>query len=415
MPRLSNENSLMEPSREKASTFQEHLNSALIEVRKHGLWRALRNVESAQGREITLNGKKILNFSSNDYLGLAAEPEIQDAAIQAIQTFGAGSGASRLISGSLAPHRQLESALADFKGCDAALTFSSGYVAAQAAICSLMGKADIVILDKLVHASIVDAAKLSGAAIRVYAHNGLNDLEAKLKWAAAKTQQPGTASQPRVLVVSESIFSMEGDAAPLPEIVDLKDKFGAWLMVDEAHATGLYGPHRRGLVDHFGLAGRVEVQMGTLGKALGSAGGYICGSRALIDFLINRARPFIFSTAPVPAASGAATAALRFIQSKHGAVRVKKLWENVRHFEQAIGRPEKAVPSVIIPIVLGESAAALNASQVLLEQNIFIPAVRFPSVPRGQARLRATISAAHASQDVDLLVAALKKVLPATK
>jgi 8-amino-7-oxononanoate synthase len=403
-----------EGERLKPAEFQEHLRTVLEQVKADGLWRKLRTINSPQGKTIRIEGKTVHNFSSNDYLGLANEPEVMDAAIQAIKTFGAGCGASRLISGSLAPHGTLEELMAAFKGCEACLAFSSGYAAAQAAICSLIGKEDIIIIDKLVHASIIDAARLSGAQIRVYAHNHLDDLKSKLTWARGSRNSSGVSTR-HALVVTESIFSMEGDAAPLPEIIRLKEKYGAWLMLDEAHATGLYGAHRRGLLEHFGLGDRVEIQMGTLGKALGSAGGYICGSRALIDLLINRARPFIFSTAPVPAAIGAATAALRFIESNRGSVRVKALWDNVQRFEAVLGRPSRVIPSAIIPLVLGDSGAALEAAKSLLRQGVFVPAIRFPSVPRDQARLRITLSAAHAAADIDFLANALQPILPTLK
>ena len=289
-------------------SFDAELRQRLDAIRGQGLLRELRRVDSPQGTRIRVGGQSLLNFSSNDYLGLANDPLLKEAASKAVERFGAGAGASRLICGSLAPHHELEETLACFKGTEAALSFSSGYATAVGTICALLGKDDIIILDKLVHACIVDAARLSGAKIRVFAHNDLNDLEDKLKWAASSSRHPSPATR-HLLVVTESIFSMDGDAAPLREMVALKEKYGAWLMVDEAHATGLYGKHRRGLAEELGVSEQIEIQMGTLGKALGAAGGYISGSRVLIDFLVNRARSFIFSTAPVPAAAAAATAA----------------------------------------------------------------------------------------------------------
>src|SRR5277367_2918379 len=308
--------------------FDEELNQRLEALREQGLRRELRRVDSAQGPRIKIGGETFLNFSSNDYLGLANHPALKEAAIKAVKKFGAGTGASRLICGSLAPFHELEETLADFKKTEAALTFSTGYAAAIGTICGLLGKDDIIIIDKLVHACIVDAARLSGAKLRVFDHNDLNDLETILKW--AKSQITNRKSQ--ILVVTESIFSMDGDAAPLREIVALKEKSGAWLMVDEAHATGFYGKNRRGLAEELDVSGQIEVQMGTLGKALGAGGGYICGSRPLIDLLVNRARSFIFSTAPVPAAAAAATAAIRFVQSKSGEIRRNLLWKLVKQF-----------------------------------------------------------------------------------
>ena len=312
--------------------FDRELTQRLDVVREQGLLRELRRVDSPQAPRIEIGGKTLLNFSSNDYLGLANEPALKEAAIKAVERYGAGAGASRLICGSLAPHQELEEALAAFKGTEAALSFSTGYAAAIGTICALLGKDDVIILDKLVHACIVDAARLCGAKLRVFAHNDLDDLEAKLKWAAEKVRSPKAevrSAEARTLVVTESVFSMDGDHAPLREIVALKEKYGAWLMVDEAHATGLYGANRRGLAEELGVSDRIEVQMGTLGKALGAAGGYICGSRALIDFLINRARTFIFSTAPVPAAAAAATAGVRFVESSAGEERRQTLWQRV--------------------------------------------------------------------------------------
>lgn len=386
------------------TSFEAELQSRLDAIRAQGLYRQLRRVDSPQTTRITIDGRECLNFSSNDYLGLADEPALKEAAIKAVERFGAGSGASRLICGSLAPHCELEETLAEFKQCEAALAFSTGYAAAVGTICALMGKEDVIILDKLVHASIVDAARLSGAKLRVFDHNDVAGLERILKWADARKETAGTRSQ--VLIVTESVFSMDGDCAPLREIVELKDRHGAWLMVDEAHGTGLYGVNRRGLAEAEGVSGRIEIQMGTLGKAIGASGGYICGSRTLIDLLINRARSFIFSTAPVPASSAAATAGVRFIQSAAGAERVAKLWEWVREVRRGIGQP--GAVSAIIPIIIGEETRTLEAAGALRERGIFVPAVRYPTVARGTARLRITITATHTPEDIKELLATLK-------
>ena len=387
-------------------SFDAVLRQRLDAIRGRGLLRELRRVDSPQGPRIQAGGQTLLNFSSNDYLGLANDPWLKEAAISGVDKFGAGAGASRLICGSLAPHHELEEALADFKGTEAALSFSSGYATAVGTLCALLGKDDIIILDKLVHACIVDAARLSGAKIRVFAHNDLNDLEDKLKWAALNSRRSSPATR-RILVVTESIFSMDGDTAPLPEIVALKEKYGAWLMVDEAHATGLYGKHGRGLAEELGVSGRIEIQMGTLGKALGASGGYISGSRALTDFLVNCARSFIFSTAPVPAAAVAARAAIEFVQSAEGELRRKTLWTRVGQLPSAIGHRPSAIPGAILPILIGEEAGAVKAAADLREQNIFVPAIRYPTVARGQARLRVTLTAAHSSEDISRLARAL--------
>ena len=389
------------------SSFTDEINSRLAEIRQQGLYRELRRVDSAQGSQLTIAGKSFLNFSSNDYLGLANHPALREASIRAVEQFGTGTGASRLVCGSLAPFHELEEALADFKQTEAALTFATGYAAATGAICALLGKQDIVILDKLVHACIVDAARLSGATLRVFDHNDLNDLEEILKWADARRSSAST-DKPQILVVTESIFSMDGDAAPLREIVALKLKYGAWLMVDEAHGTGLYGAHQRGLAEELGVSGQIEVQMGTLGKALGASGGYICGSRVLVDYLVNRARSFIFSTAPVPAAAAAATAAIQLVQSSDGKIRLASIWQRVAQLTAALPSSVKhPIPSAIVPFIIGDEAAAVAAAQQLRDQGIYIPAIRYPTVARGQARLRITLSAAHTPEDVSQLLAAL--------
>jgi len=387
------------------TSFNRELSERLDALRAQGLHRETRRVDSSQGTRIQIGGQTLLNFSSNDYLGLANNPLLKEAAIRAVEKFGAGSGASRLICGSLAPHHELEETLAAFKNAEAALGFSSGYAAALGTICALLGKDDIIILDKLVHACVVDAARLSGAKIRVFAHNNLNGLEKILKW--VKKQR---VTNTRVLVVTESIFSMDGDAAPLREIAALKEKYGVWLMVDEAHATGLYGKTPLAPSALPSVPIRIEIQMGTLGKALGASGGFICGSRMLIDFLVNRARSFIFSTAPVPAAAAAATAGVHLIQSPEGETRRKLLWTRVGELKSEIGNRESEIPSAIIPVLIGDEARAVAISAALREQGIFVPAIRYPTVARGQARLRLTLTATHTPDDISQLVAALQSI-----
>lgn len=403
-------------------TFDSELEQLLETIRQHGLYRNLRRIDSAQGPRIEIGGRKLISFASNDYLGLSSHPTIKEAAIRAVEKFGAGSGAARLLSGSLAPHHELEEALAAFKHTGAALSFSSGYTAAWGAICALLDKHDVIVLDKLVHACIVDAAKLSGAKIRVFKHNDLNDLEAILKWAnskrAAGVSSAGKNSSTRqirrpqrVLVVTESVFSMDGDCAPLREIVELKDRYNAWLMVDEAHATGVFGPSGAGLIEELGLTDRVEIQMVTLGKALGAAGGAICGSRKLIDLLVNRARSFIYSTAPVPAAAAAAAASVQLVQSEIGARLRRTLWQRIAELKSEIPDLNSEMSSAIIPVMIGEEARAVQLSIKLFEGGFYIPAVRYPTVPRGKARLRISLTAAHDPQDVVSLSSALKELL----
>jgi len=389
-------------------SFDETLQARLGGLREQNLFRELRRVDSAQGPRIEISGKTFLNFSSNDYLGLAGHPALKAAAVRAVEKFGTGAGASRLVCGSLAPFHELEESLAGFKQTKAALTFATGYAAAAGTITSLVGKDDIIVIDKLVHASIVDAAKLSGAKLRVFAHNDLEDLEGKLKWANEFLKAEIRNLKSEILIVTESVFSMDGDTAPLGEIVGLKNKYGAWLMVDEAHATGIFGKNGRGLADELGISDQIEVQMGTLGKALGASGGYICGSRALIDFLVNRARSFIFSTAPVPAAAAAAKAGIEIAQSAEGDKLRKALRQSIADFKSAVRTPHSTISSAIIPLILGGEQKAIEAAAKLREQNIFVPAIRYPTVARGAARLRVTLTAAHSAEDVSELVSALK-------
>lgn len=391
--------------------FDQQLSAELDQLRAAGLRRELREVSSPQGARITIGGQSLLNFSSNDYLGLANEPALIEASAKAARDFGAGSGASRLICGSLRVHHELEEKLADFKGTEASLSFSTGYATALGTITALLGKDDILIVDKLVHACVIDAARLCGAKLRVFAHNDANDLERKLKWAATQTQNSKLETRNvRTLIVTESVFSMDGDLAPLRDIVELKERYGAWLMLDEAHATGLFGEHRRGLTEACELTGRVEIQMGTLGKALGAAGGYICGSRPLIDLLINRARSFIFSTAPVPAAAAAATAAIRFVQSAEGEARRALLWQQVDAVKNAVinsGHSLGPVQSPILPLMIGDEAKAVKKATALRERGVFIPAIRYPTVAKGESRLRLTVTAAHTREDIAELQRAL--------
>ena len=382
--------------------FDEQLGRDLGEIRDAGLWRELREIESAQSARIKFGGREFINFSSNDYLGLAGHPALSQAAREAIEQFGVGSGASRLICGSLQPHHELESALAKWQGTESALVFSTGFAAAQGVLTSLLGRGDVVILDKKAHASMIDGAKLSGATLRVFRHNDLENLEKLLQWAADRGG--------RVLVASESVFSMDGDHAPLAGIVELKERYGAWLMLDEAHAVGLYGPLGQGLAAAGGLGERIEIRMGTLGKAAGAAGGFICGSRQLFDLLVNKARSFIFSTAPSPAVSAAARAGVELIQGAEGQSLRGQLWQRVdelRHGVASLGWKTPAEPSAILPLIVGEEAKAVATMDHLREAGFFIPAIRYPTVPRNEARLRVTLTANHTAENIEQLVNAL--------
>jgi 8-amino-7-oxononanoate synthase len=387
------------------SAFEEELRRRLEALESENLRRSLRRVDSPQATRVTLNGRNVLNFSSNDYLGLATHPALRAAAEKAVRDYGTGAGASRLISGSLAPHHALEEALADFKGVERALVFATGYATAVGTISALVSTGDVVVLDKLVHASIVDGAKLSGAKLRVFDHNDLNDLVSILKWADAKGAVEG-----RVLIVTESLFSMDGDVAPLEKIVELKERYGAWLMVDEAHSTGLFGAKRSGIVEERGLSERVEIQMGTLGKAVGSAGGYIAGAGVLIDYLVNKARSFIFSTAPPPSVSAASLAGIKVVRSEEGKELVSRLRGNIQRFCVESEVQAAAENSPIVPFLVGAEVEALRFAGRLLEAGFFAPAIRYPTVARGQARLRFSFSAAHTGEEVSALSRALKEL-----
>jgi 8-amino-7-oxononanoate synthase len=379
--------------------FESSLLSELSLLEKQGLRRSLRVVESSRGTLITIAGRELVNFSSNDYLGLASHPEIASAMAEAAQRWGTGSTASRLICGTSTEHAALEEELAAAKGTEAALVFSTGVAAATGTIPALVGRGDVVILDKLAHACLIDGVHASGAKMRVFPHNDLAKLESHLRW-ARETHPTG-----RHLIVTESVFSMDGDLAPLREIVELKDRHGAILFLDEAHAVGVRGRGAQGLAGELGLADRIEIQMGTLGKALGVSGGYIAGSRPLIDFLINRARSFIFSTAPSPAIAAASRASLRIVQSPEGDALRTRLQENLRLFADAI--KAKLPPSAIMPLILGGEERAMSEGARLQEAGFFVPAIRYPTVPRKTARLRITFSAAHAPGQIGALAEAL--------
>jgi 8-amino-7-oxononanoate synthase len=376
--------------------LSQWLTERLAEVDAANLARTLRVLESPQLPVVRHHGRDLINFSSNDYLGLATHAAVKQAALGAIETWGVGSGASRLISGTQAPHDQLEQELAAFKKTDAALVFSTGFAAAMGTIPAIVGAGDVVILDKLSHACLVDGARMSGAIIRVFPHNNLDRLNDHLRWARTKFPDGN------ILVVTESVFSMDGDRAPLREIVELKNQSGAWLLLDEAHATGVIGEQGRGAAFEGGVADQVDLHMGTLGKALGSSGGYICGSCKLIDWLINRARSFIFSTAPSASTASAASAALGVIQSTEGDVLRGLLWKHIR-------RVSPNAESGIVPVLIGDEGEAMMAAERLFDAGIWVPAVRFPTVPRGRARLRISLSAAHASGQVDRLMVGLSE------
>ncbi|MEZ5385189.1 MAG: 8-amino-7-oxononanoate synthase [Prosthecobacter sp.] len=378
--------------------------SQLEELRAQGLWRELRPLDEVDGVMVRAEGREWVNFSSNDYLGLAGSPVLRSALEDGVAKYGAGSGASRLVCGTHRVHLKFEEALANFKGAEAALTFSSGFAVALGTIPALVGAGDTIILDKLCHASLVDAARLSGATIRVFPHNHLEKLDRLL-----------TTAKGHVLVVTESIFSMDGDASPLREIVELKSKHGAWLLVDEAHAVGILGPEGRGLAAELGIDDQIELQMGTLSKAFGLSGGYLAASRRVIDLLVNRARSFIYTTAPPPALAHAAMAALDVLSGPEGDVLRRTLQENaqlVNAIITGLGIQMPQVRSAILPVILGSETAAIRASASLRKLGFLIPCIRYPTVARGCARLRVTVSASHSAQQIQNLGRAMRHGIP---
>ncbi|MCH2064530.1 MAG: 8-amino-7-oxononanoate synthase [Roseibacillus sp.] len=362
----------------------------LAALREVGLLRQLRQVETDCPPLLRIDGRPVVNFASNDYLGLAHDEELIAAAREATTRHGTGSASSRLISGSSSPHLELEEYIAEWKGAEAALSFSSGYAAAVGTLDSLLKKGDVVILDKLCHASLIDGARQSGATLRVYPHNNLQKLARLLADNRANLPADG-----RLLVVTESVFSMDGDRAPLLEIVELVEQHGALLLLDEAHAVGVLGSTGQGLAEELGLQERIAFQMGTLGKAVGSAGGYLAAGRKWIDLLLNGARPFIYSTAPPPAQVAASRCGLKVIASSRGRELRERLWSNIATFSRL---RETDIQSAIVPLPFGENQPALQAACSLLEAGYLAPAIRFPTVPRGSARLRITLSALHTEE-----------------
>ena len=362
---------------------------SLRQLAAEGLLRVQRPLDSPAGVRVTRNGQALWNFASNDYLGLARHPQIEAAFIEGVQRFGAGSAASRLVCGTLPPHQVLENALAEAKQTEAALTFSSGFATALGVIPAVVGKSDFVFLDKLSHACLIDAARMSGATLRVFPHNDLGKLARLLISTRAKSP---TAT---ILVVTESVFSMDGDVCPLREIVQLTENHDALLLLDEAHGFGVLGENGMGLAEQENLQQRITFQMGTLSKAAGLAGGYLAASRDWTDLITNRARSFIYSTAPPPALAHAAAASLALIRSESGCALRQQLQRNIARISNG-GTP-------IIPKILGSNEAALIAAARLEAAGFLVPAIRFPTVPRNTARLRISLSAAHSTETIDRL------------
>ncbi len=373
----------------------------LQELKDEGLYKNIQTLEGAQGAWVQIKGEKVLNFCSNNYLGFAADPRIKEAAKKAIDKYGVGPGAVRTIAGTMTIHKELERELAEFKGVEATLVLQSGFSANLAAIPALADKGDTIISDELNHASIIDGSRLSRAAKKVYPHNDMDGLEKVLK----------ETPEGKKLIICDGVFSMDGDIAPLPEIVELAEKYGAMTYVDDAHGEGVVGRAGRGIVDHFNLHGRVDVEVGTFSKALGVMGGVIAGSKNLIEYLIQKARPFTFSSALTVPDTAATLEAVRIL-SESGEL-VEKLWENARYFQKGIkeiGLNTGLTETPITPVMIGEAHQAADFSRRLLEEKIFAQAIGFPLVARGKARIRVMISATHSKDDLDFALEKFKKI-----
>jgi 8-amino-7-oxononanoate synthase len=369
---------------------------SLRQLAAGGLLRSQRPLDSPTGIRVVRDGRTLWNFASNDYLGLARHPEIEASVIDGVRKFGAGAAASRLVCGTLPPHRHLETALAEAKQTEASLTFSSGFATALGVIPAIVGKPDFVILDKLSHACLVDAARLSEATLRVFPHNDLEKLARLLASIREKNQAA------RILVVTESVFSMDGDVCPLRDILDLTETYNALLLLDEAHGFGVLGEHGMGLAEQLNLQHRIPFQMGTFSKAAGLSGGYLAASRDWIDLFTNRARSFIYSTAPPPALAHAARASLSLIRSAEGTSLRTRLQENIAILASQA--------SPIIPKILGSNEAALAAASSLESVGFLVPAIRYPTVSRGTARLRISLSASHPKEVVRELARTLTRL-----
>ena len=374
------------------------LTAALVRLEHDALRRRLRVIESAHGAEVEFGGRRMLMLSSNNYLDLAAHPAIKRAAIEAVERYGVGAAASRLVAGSLEPVHRLEQSLARFKGVEAALVFGSGYLANMGAITALTGPGDVVFSDELNHASLVDGCRLSRATVRIFRHRDAGHLKVLLD---------DSTGAGRRLIVTDSVFSMDGDLAPLAEIVELARRFRAAVMIDEAHGVGVIGPGGAGLAAELGLEHEIDVQVGTLSKALGAYGAYVAGSRTLIDFLINRARCFIYTTGLPPAMAAAADAALQVMIDEPA--RIARLHDNAAYMRAALvaaGFQLASTTSSILPVMMGSAQNALMMAEQLFARGVYVIAIRPPTVPQGSARLRVTPTAGHTRADLERAIAA---------
>jgi glycine C-acetyltransferase len=377
------------------------LDDELEQLRQQGLFRPLRVLGAAQDTETVVDGKKVLNLSSNNYLGLTTHPKLKAAMVEATQKWGAGSGAVRTIAGTMSVHEELERRLAEFKHTPASLVLQSGFTANVGVLQSMVREGDVIISDELNHASIIDGIRLSKAERSIFKHRDLDDLERHLEKHRDKRVK---------LVVTDGVFSMDGDIAPLKGIVERAEAFGALVMVDDAHASGVLGKNGRGTVNHFGLDGRVDLQIGTLSKAIGVLGGYVAGAQAVRDFLIHRARPFLFSTSHPPGVAAACIAAIDVLLSEPE--RIDRLWKNTARFKDGLRRlgfETGTSETPITPVIVGKGAAAMELSDRLFQMGIFAQGIGYPTVPEGRARIRTIVTSAHSEAQLDRALEAFEK------
>ena len=385
----------------------DFITEELGKLKEAGLFINIRTIEGPQGAWITVDGKKVFNLCSNNYLGFANDPQLKSSAQNAIEAYGVGPAAVRTIAGTTTLHKELERKLALFKGAESTLTFQSGFCANLAVIPAIVGEGDVVFSDELNHASIIDGARLSKAKIVRYEHCNPKDLEAKIS---------EEKNARRLLIITDGVFSMEGDIAPLPEIVEIADKYGAITMVDDAHGEGVLGRGGRGIVDHFNLHGKVDIEVGTMSKAFGVVGGYIAGSKQLTDYLAQKGRPFLFSSAVTAADVAACSAAVDALIASD--ILVKQLWENTAFFQEKIKHAGFNIGNTktpITPIILGDTKVARDFSRMLFEDGIFAQAIGYPTVPIGKARIRVMLSAIHSKKDLAWAIERFEKIGKALK
>ncbi|HXH06995.1 MAG TPA: glycine C-acetyltransferase [Vicinamibacterales bacterium] len=379
-----------------------YLAEELEALRRQGLYRALRILDDEQRARTRVDGREVVNLSSNNYLGLTTHPKLRRKALEAIERFGVGSGSVRTIAGTMALHMELERRLAEFKQTEAVVVFQSGFTANAGTVAAILGKDDVIVSDELNHASIIDGSRLSRATIKIFPHR---DVEA-----ARRILKDLPAGQ-RKLLITDGVFSMDGDLGPLPDLCALAEEYGCIMMVDDAHASGVFGRNGRGTIDHFGVHGRVHIQVGTLSKAIGALGGYVAGSRALIEFLYHRARPFLFSTSHPPAVAAACLAAIDVLLEEPQLI--DRLWENTRFFKDGLRRlgfDTGASESPITPVIVGDGALAMQLSDRLFEEGVFAQGIAYPTVPRGKARVRTIVTATHTREDLQYALDAFARV-----